>query len=73
MKWFSSSWCYAFAADGAIAIKRHLVDAFDFGFGFDFGWDDGPVSESVLADSNSKSIPGVGCFRVGSCKLWWGD
>jgi len=33
MKWFSSSSCYAFAADGAIAIKRHLADALAVDFG----------------------------------------
>jgi len=88
MKWFSSSSCYAFAADGAIAIKRHLADALAVDFGCLDAVADGPVSESVSVDSDSDSDSdsgsdsasdsdsdsySAGCFRVGSCKLWWGD
>lgn len=65
MKWFSSSSCYACAAVGAIAIKRHLADALAVAAdaaAAGFGWD-GFVSESV-----SGTAAG-GC----SCKLLWGD
>lgn len=62
MRWFSSSACYACAADGAIAIKRHSAD---LALAADSGREEG----SVLADFAA----GSGRLRVGSCKLLCGD